>query len=167
MQMQNYESWRAQYESYETNRSKTDGSASTGIIDWMLTSGWFSLHWQTFDWYLRPSAAYFGVKLSAQPLHVSWDYDFNNNVTVTNDNPTSAANLTVTADVLDLNLANKYHKSVVLTAPPDSSTIAFTIPHMATLGITTTTYFVRLQKTNSSGAVVTTNFIGIQRRLMR
>lgn len=158
MQMQNYESWRAQFESYETNRSKTDGSASTGIIDWMLTSGWFSLHWQTFDWYLRPSAAYFGVKLSAQPLHVSWDYDFHNSISVTNDNPTSVANLTVTADVLDLNLVNKYHKSVVLNAAPDSSTVAFTIPHMSTLGITTTTYFVRLQMTNSSGAVVTNNF---------
>lgn len=158
MQMQNYESWRAQYESYETNRSKTDGSASTGIILWMLTSGWFSLHWQTFDWYLRPSSAYFAVKLSAQPLHVSWDYDFNNNVTVTNDYPQSFTNLTVTVDVLDVKLVNKYHNSATLNVSPHSSTVAFTIPHMSTLGITTTTYYVRLRMTDSSGNAITNNF---------
>src|SRR5438105_4534388 len=84
-QAQNYESWRAQYESYEVNKAKTDGTASTGFVDWMLTSGWFSLHWQVFDWYLRPSAAYFGVKKSGEPLHISWDYGFKNNVNVTND----------------------------------------------------------------------------------
>jgi len=158
MQAQNYEGWRAQFESYETNRSKTNGSASTGMIVWMLTSGWFSLHWQTFDWYLRPSSAYFAIKLSAQPLHVSWDYDFNNNITVTNDSNQAASGLTVTADVLDLNLVNKYHNSVTLTAAPAGSTVAFTIPHMSTLGITTTTYFVKLKMTNSSGQTLTDNF---------
>jgi hypothetical protein len=40
----NYESWHAQFESYETNKAKTDGTASTGFVTWMLTNGWFSLH---------------------------------------------------------------------------------------------------------------------------
>jgi exo-1,4-beta-D-glucosaminidase len=83
-QAQNYESWRAQHEAYETNKTKTDGTASTGFVDWMLTSGWFSLHWQTFDWYLRPSVSYYGVKKSGEPLHISWDYGFQNHAVVTN-----------------------------------------------------------------------------------
>jgi len=154
-QAQNYESWRAQYESYETNKSKTDGTASTGFVDWMLTSGWFSLHWQTFDWYLRPSAAYFGVKKSAEPLHIAWDYGFKNNVTVTNDYAQSYTGLTATADVYNSNLTSQYHNSVTLTAGPASSNVAFTIPALSGLS---TTYYVKLKLQDSTGKVLSDNF---------
>jgi exo-1,4-beta-D-glucosaminidase len=154
-QAQNYESWRAQFESYETNKSKTDGTASTGFVAWMLTSGWFSLHWQTFDWYLRPSAAYFGVKKSGEPLHIAWDYGFNNNVTVTNDFYQSFTGLTATADVLNFDLTNKYHNAVALTAGPASSNVALTIPTLSGLS---TTYFVKLKLQDSTGKVLSDNF---------
>ena len=154
-QAQNYESWRAQYESYETNKAKTDGTATTGFVDWMLTSGWFSLHWQTFDWYLRPSAAYFAVKKSAEPLHASWDYGFSNHVTVTNDYYQSYAGLMVTADVLNFDLTSKYHNVVTLTAGPASSNVALTIPTLSGL---TTTYFVKLKLQDSTGNVLSDNF---------
>jgi exo-1,4-beta-D-glucosaminidase len=154
-QAQNYESWRAQFESYETNKSKTDGTASTGFVAWMLTSGWFSLHWQTFDWYLRPSAAYFGVKKSAEPIHIAWDYGFHNNVTVTNDYYQTFAGLTATADVLNFDLTNKYHNAVAITACPASSNVAFTIPTLSGL---TTTYFVKLKLQDSTSKVLSDNF---------
>src|SRR5437868_8927703 len=154
-QAQNYESWRAQYESYEVNKAKTDGTASTGFVDWMLTSGWFSLHWQVFDWYLRPSAAYFGVKKSGEPLHISWDYGFRNNVNVTNDLIQTFTGLVATADVLNLDLSNKYHNSVTLTTGPASSNVAFTIPALSGL---TTTYLVLYQLRDYSGSTVSDNF---------
>jgi exo-1,4-beta-D-glucosaminidase len=154
-QAQNYESWRAQYEAYETNKTKTDGTASTGFVDWMLTSGWFSLHWQTFDWYLRPSAAYYGVKKSGEPLHISWDYGFQNHVVVTNDYYQSFAGLTATADVLNFDMTNKYHNAVTLTAGPASSNVAITIPVLTGL---TTTYFVKLKLQDSTGNVISDNF---------
>src|SRR5437763_12806609 len=99
----------------------------------MLTSGWFSLHWQTFDWFLRPSAAYFGVKKSGEPVHISWDYGFKINVTVTNDLAQGQTGLVATADVLTFDLTNKYHNSVTLTAGPASSNVAFTIPVLSGL----------------------------------
>jgi exo-1,4-beta-D-glucosaminidase len=154
-QAQNYESWRAQYEAYETNKTKTDGTASTGFVDWMLTSGWFSLHWQTFDWYLRPSAAYFGVKKSGEPLHISWDYGFQNHVVVSNDYYQSFAGLTATADVINFDMTNKYHNVVTLTAGPASSNVAITIPALTGL---TTTYFVKLKLQDSTGKVISDNF---------
>jgi len=154
-QAQNYESWRAQYEAYETNKTKTDGTASTGFVDWMLTSGWFSLHWQTFDWYLRPSGAYFGVKKSGEPLHISWDYGFQNHVVVTNDYYQSFAGLTATADVINFDMTNKYHNVVTLTAGPASSNVAITIPALTGL---TTTYFVKLKLQDSTGKVISDNF---------
>jgi exo-1,4-beta-D-glucosaminidase len=154
-QAQNYESWRAQFESYETNKTKTDGTASTGFVTWMLTSGWFSLHWQVFDWYLRPSAAYFGVKKSGEPLHIAWDYGFRNNVTVTNDFYQTSTGLVATADVLNFDMTNKYHNSVTLTAGPASSNVAFAIPALTGL---TTTYFVKLKLQDSTGKVLSDNF---------
>jgi len=154
-QAQNYESWRAQYESYEANKAKTDGSASTGFVGWMLTSGWFSLHWQTFDWFLRPSATYFGVKKSAEPLHIAWDYGFQNNVNVTNDYFQTFSGLVATADVLNIDMTNKYHNSVTLTAGPASSNVAFTIP--AIVGLSTT-YFVKLKLQDPVGNVLSDNF---------
>jgi exo-1,4-beta-D-glucosaminidase len=154
-QAQNYESWRAQYEAYEVNKAKTDGSASTGFINWMLTSGWFSLHWQAFDWFLRPSAAYFGIKKSGEPLHISWDYGFLNHVNVTNDLYQTFTGLVATADVLNFDLTNKYHNSVTLTAGPASSNVAFTIPGLTGL---TTTYFVKLKLQDSTGKTISDNF---------
>jgi len=154
-QAQNYESWRAQFESYETNKAKTDGTASTGFVTWMLTSGWFSLHWQTFDWFLRPSAAYFGVKKSGEPLHISWDYGFQNHVVVTNDYIQTFTGMTATADVLNSDMTNKYHNAVVLTVGPASSNVAFTIPTISGL---TTTYFVKLKLQDSTGKVISDNF---------
>jgi exo-1,4-beta-D-glucosaminidase len=154
-QAQNYESWRAQYEAYETNKTKTDGTASTGFVDWMLTSGWFSLHWQTFDWYLRPSAAYYGVKKSGEPLHILWDYGFQNHVVVTNDFYQAFTGLVATADVLNFDMTNKYHNAVTLTAGPASSNVAFTIPALTGL---TTTYFVKLKLQDSTGKVISDNF---------
>ncbi|MFL6350510.1 MAG: glycosyl hydrolase 2 galactose-binding domain-containing protein [Bryobacteraceae bacterium] len=154
-QAQNYESWRAQYESYEANRSKTDGTASTGFVDWMLSSGWFSLHWQVFDSFLRPSAAYFAVKKSAEPLHIQWDYGFQNNVTVINDYYQTYTGLTATADVLNFDLSSKYHNAVTLTAAPASPTVAFTIPALSGLS---TTYLVKLKLQDSTGKVLSDNF---------
>lgn len=154
-QAQNYESWRAQFEAYETNKTKTDGTASTGFVSWMLTSGWFSLHWQTFDWYLRPSATYYGVKKSGEPLHILWDYGFQNNVMVTNDYYQGFAGLVATADILNFDMTNKYHNAVTLTAGPASSTVAFTIPAISGL---TTTFFVKLKLQDSTGKVISDNF---------
>ena len=154
-QAQNYESWRAQYEAYETNKTKTDGTASTGFVDWMLTSGWFSLHWQTFDWYLRPSAAYYGVKKSGEPLHILWDYGFQNNIVVTNDYYQSFTGLVATADVLNFDMTNKYHNAVTLTAGPASSNVAFTIPSLTGLSAT---YFIKLKLQDSTGKVISDNF---------
>jgi exo-1,4-beta-D-glucosaminidase len=154
-QAQNYESWRAQYEAYETNKSKTDGTASTGFVDWMLTSGWFSLHWQTFDWYLRPSAAYYGVKKSGEPLHILWDYGFQNHVVITNDYVQTFTGLVATTDVLNFDMTNKYHNAVTLTVGPASSNVAMTIPTLSGL---TTTYFVKLKLQDSTGKVISDNF---------
>lgn len=53
----NYEGTRAMFEAFRANIP-----TATGIVQWMLNSAWPSLYWQLYDWYLRPTAAYYGVK---------------------------------------------------------------------------------------------------------
>lgn len=64
-QWQNYEGYRAMYESSNLDRQ--------GLIIWMSHSCWPSMVWQTYDYYFDPTAAFFGVKKACEPLHVQYN----------------------------------------------------------------------------------------------
>jgi exo-1,4-beta-D-glucosaminidase len=154
-QAENYECTRAMFEAYEANKSKTDGTASTGLVQWQVNKGWPSLHWQLYDWYLRPGGAYFGAKKGSEPLHIEWDYGFQNAVYVTNDHRETLPGLVASADVLNFDLTRKYHATAKLDADPSSSKIALRIPALAGLS---QTYFVKLQLKDATGKVLSDNF---------
>jgi exo-1,4-beta-D-glucosaminidase len=154
-QVQNYECTRAMFEAYEANKNKTDGTASTGLVQWQLNKAWPSLHWQLYDWYLRPGGAYFGAKKGAELLHIQWDYGFQNEVRVINDYYQNQTGLVADAQVFDFDLTLRYHNSVVLDASPDSSNVALRIPKLPNLS---KTYFVKLQLKDSAGRVLSDNF---------
>lgn len=64
-QWQNYDGYRAMYESTNHDRQ--------GLLIWMSHPTWPSMVWQTYDYYLEPTAAYFGTKKACEPLHVQWN----------------------------------------------------------------------------------------------
>ncbi len=61
----NYEGYRAMYEAGSRDRM--------GLLIWMSHPCWPTMAWQTYDYYLEPTAAYFGVKHACEPLHVQWN----------------------------------------------------------------------------------------------
>ena len=61
----NYDGYRAMYESGSQDRM--------GLLIWMSHPCWPSMVWQTYDYYMEPTAAYFGVKHACEPLHVQWN----------------------------------------------------------------------------------------------
>ncbi|KAH7552879.1 glycoside hydrolase family 2 protein [Bipolaris maydis] len=61
-QMMDYEATRAQFESLISTWNEALERPATGMIYWMLNNAWPSLHWNLFDYYLRPAGAYFGTK---------------------------------------------------------------------------------------------------------
>lgn len=71
-QMADYEATRAEYEAY-VSRWNAERPA-TGLIYWMLNNAWPSLHWNLFDYYLRPAGSYFGTKVAGRMEHVVFDY---------------------------------------------------------------------------------------------
>ncbi|MCR4921512.1 MAG: discoidin domain-containing protein [Bacteroidaceae bacterium] len=64
-QWQNYDGYRAMYEASNTERQ--------GLLIWMSHPCWPSTVWQTYDYYLAPTAAYFGVKKACEPLHAQYN----------------------------------------------------------------------------------------------
>ncbi len=64
-QFVNYEGYRAMFEAQGKNRM--------GLLIWMSHPTWPSFVWQTYDYYLEPTAAYFGAKKACEPLHVQWN----------------------------------------------------------------------------------------------
>ncbi|KAL8286040.1 hypothetical protein RB600_010152 [Gaeumannomyces tritici] len=71
-QMMDYEATRAQFEGFAARWNAA--RPATGLIYWMLNNAWPSLHWNLFDYYLRPAGSYFGAKMGARTEHVAYDY---------------------------------------------------------------------------------------------
>lgn len=61
-QMMDYEATRSQFDAWISNWSEATKRPATGMIYWMLNNAWPSLHWNLFDYYLRPAGSYFGTK---------------------------------------------------------------------------------------------------------
>ncbi|WP_157254321.1 glycosyl hydrolase 2 galactose-binding domain-containing protein [Nonomuraea typhae] len=140
VQLAQYEAVRAQFEAY--GRNFTDAAnPSTGVIYWMLNSGWSSLHWQLFDYYLDQGGSYWGARAANKPLHVQYSYD-NDSVVVVNSTVNPAANLTVKTDVFNLDGTAKYSNTATVSVPADGGKAsAVTIPALSGLS---PTYLVRL-----------------------
>jgi len=58
----NFEGYRAMYEANNVGQK--------GLLIWMSHSCWPSLAWQTYDYWMEPTAAYFGVKKACETVHV-------------------------------------------------------------------------------------------------
>ncbi|MFD9943738.1 fibronectin type III domain-containing protein [Nonomuraea sp. NPDC059023] len=139
-QLAQYEAVRAQFEAY--GRNFTDSTnPSTGVIYWMLNSGWSSLHWQLFDYYLDQGGSYWGAREANKPLHVQYSYD-NDSVVVVNSTTNAAQNLQVKTDVFNLDGTAKYSSTATVNVPADGGkATAVTIPSISGLS---STYLVRL-----------------------
>merc|ERR1712232_1212266 len=88
-----YESHRAMFEGYSRNKYK-----ATGLIHWMMNNPWPSLIWHTYDWYLNPGGAFFGIQAALAPLHVMYSYN-DQSVWLINSRYHEQVDLLVTADV--------------------------------------------------------------------
>lgn len=67
--MVNYDGTRAMFEAFRYNFPR-----ATGIVQWMLNGARPGLYWQLYDYYLRPTAAYYAVRKACQPLQLVYNY---------------------------------------------------------------------------------------------
>jgi len=154
-QLAQYENVRAQLEAYGRNFADST-NPSNGVIYWQLNSGWTSLHWQLFDYYLDQNGAYYGAKKANEPLHVQYSYN-NRSVVVVNQRPSSASGLTVKVNLFNPDGTERFAQTVtgLSVAGGGGRSTALTVPSPVT-GLATT-YLARLILADSAGRELTRN----------
>jgi hypothetical protein len=141
----NYEGYRAMFEAQGKNRM--------GLLIWMSHPTWPSFVWQTYDYYLEPTAAYFGAKKACEPLHVQWN-PVTDNVEVVNYSAGDARGLTAGVQVLNMDGAVRWEKSAPVDSGEDSMAAPIHIDYPEGL---TAVHFIRLKLTRG-GDTVSENF---------
>jgi exo-1,4-beta-D-glucosaminidase len=155
-QAQNYESHRAMMEAYGLHKYHD----ATGVVQWMGSNPWPGLIWHTYDYYLYPAGTYFGMKKSMEPLHIMYSYA-NNDIDITNTLLQSFTGLKAEAAVYNLDGTLKFSKQATVDIAPDSIANCFTLPPVDGLS---STYFVRLQLTDSRGAIQSINWYWLSQK---
>jgi len=151
-----YEDVRAQFEDFAAN-----GWANHKMtIYFMLDAPWPSFIGHLFDYYLKPGGAYYGAKKGLQPLSVVFDYYATGDhehakIRVVNQTLSDQTDLRVRVRVYDLSGKVRYDKQAThINVQPQGTSLAITLPLIPNL---TSTYFIRCELFNASGARVVEN----------
>lgn len=143
-QWQNYDGYRAMYESANLDRQ--------GLIIWMSHSCWPSMVWQTYDYYFDPTAAFFGIKKACEPLHVQYNASTAQVQLVNMMKP--AQDIKVIATMYDLKGKEVWKKSDSAHLPSDSTVNCFEVLSPDT----TKSFMLRLEAVSLlNGELLSTN----------
>ncbi|KAK4108281.1 glycoside hydrolase family 2 protein [Canariomyces notabilis] len=118
-QLMDYEATRAQFEAYAAMWTATPRPA-TGLIYWMLNNAWPSLHWNIWDYYMRPAGSYFGAKVGSRVEHVAYDY-VGKGVYLINRSLDKQGKRTVEVQVLGVDGRVVHEQTVEADAEPNAS----------------------------------------------
>jgi beta-galactosidase/beta-glucuronidase len=132
-QFVNYEGHRAMFEAQGKNRM--------GLLIWMSHPSWPTMVWQTYDYYLEPTAAYFGAKHACEPLHIQWN-PATDRVEVVNYSGGNASGLTASAEILNMDGSVQWRGSVALESREDSIDSSLKLEFPASLS---PVHFIRLK----------------------
>ncbi|KAJ6153570.1 Glycoside hydrolase family 2 immunoglobulin-like beta-sandwich [Penicillium chermesinum] len=124
-QMADFEATRAQFEAFSIRQNAT--RPATGAIYWMLNSAWPNLHWQLFDYYLRPIGAYFGTKVGTRAEHVAYD-PATQTVWLINHSISNHGEREVAIDLIDANGKNISSTRLKVITHPTTSKQLQTVP---------------------------------------
>ncbi len=146
-----YDGFRAEFEAQSKNRM--------GLLLWMSHSCWPSLLWQTYDYYLEPTAAYFACKNVCESLHIQWNRvtDF---VEVVNYSAGGARGLTALAEVLNIDGSPKWKNTASLDSAEDSVADCVHLEYPTGL---TPVHFIRLTLSRAGNPISTNLYLrGVQ-----
>ncbi len=143
-QFVNYEGYRAMFEAQSKYRM--------GLLLWMSHPCWPSFVWQTYDYYLEPTSAYFACKKASEPLHIQWNR-LTDTIEVMNFSGGNATGLSAKLEILNMDGATMSTKSVSIDSAEDSTVECFKMEYPTGL---TPVHFLRLTLTRGS-SVLSTN----------
>ena len=141
----NYNGYRAIFEGRSEHRR--------GMLLWMSHPCWPSMVWQTYDYYLDPTAAYFGCKKACEPLHIQFNA-LSGNVEVVNISGGDRTGLVARAEVFTMYGESASCHELNLDSNEDSTVICFPVEVPEDI---TDVYFIRLTLLEN-GSAVSENF---------
>ncbi len=141
-QFENYDGYRAMFEAQSKNRM--------GLLLWMSHPSWPSFVWQTYDYDLEPTAAYFGAKKASEPLHIQWN-PLTDDVEVVNYSAGNVSGLAAQAEILNLDGSIAWQKTATTDSTEDSVTRPIRIEYPSS-GLTAV-HFIRLKLTRDHETV--------------
>ncbi len=144
-QFVNYEGYRAMFEAQSRNRM--------GLLIWMSHPAWPSLVWQTYDYYLEPTAAYFGAKKASEPLHIQWN-PLAESIEVVNYSGGNARGLSAHVEILNIDASLQWEQTVSVDSAEDSTVSPIKMEYPAGL---TAVHFLRLELKRAS-EIISQNF---------
>lgn len=115
-QLTSYEAMRAMFEAYlayQNGNPHKKNVPATGVIQWQLTSSWPETYWQLFDYYLRPTAAFYGAQEANKKVHAIYDPS-TNHIYVNNKGRDDAKSIDSEVTVYDINSNVLYKKTVFI-----------------------------------------------------
>lgn len=116
-QITNYNGYRAMFESTLIDRQ--------GLLIWMSHPCWPTMVWQTYDYYLEPTAAFFGVKKACEPLHLFYN-SLTNEVMLVNRSGKNLEQATCTIKLFGRN-GQIFGSEILYADSPDDSTTTLTL----------------------------------------
>ncbi len=118
----------AQWINYNGYRGMFEGRSlyRHGLLLWMSHPAWPSMVWQTYDYYLEPTAAYFACKKAAEPIHIQWNSVFDE-IEVVNYNAKDRSNLTANAQIINMDGSVQWEKETTLNCREDSTAKCFAL----------------------------------------
>ncbi|KAI1264176.1 glycoside hydrolase family 2 protein [Xylariaceae sp. FL1019] len=117
-QIMDYEATRSQFEAVSAFWSKD--RPATGLIYWMLTNAWPSLHWNLFDYHLNTAGSYFGAKTGSRIEHVAYDY-LNKTVYLINHSIDKRGPRHIGVELIDMNGKALYSTTRSAETQPNTS----------------------------------------------
>lgn len=158
-QLMNYAAARAQFEAYNARMDATH--PSTGVIYWMLTNGWPSLHWHLLGYDLDPAGAYFGAQQANEPVHIQYSYD-DRGIVVVNHTLQPRPGLTARVRVRGLDGRVRFERTLTrIDLAPNRATRIATIPALRDLS---PTYFIELDLSGTGGDALSRNVYWVSTR---
>ena len=145
----------AQWITYDGYRGIFEGRIAhrQGLLLWMSHPAWPSLVWQTYDYFLEPTAAYFGCKKACEPVHIQLN-PLNDVVEAVSWYAQTGGRLTVQAEILGLDGKPLWNRSEDIDLGTDETQSLFPVefpedrPDVC---------FVRLRLVDTAGRTVSEN----------
>jgi hypothetical protein len=146
-QFANYEGYRAMFESQSKYRA--------GLLLWMSHSCWPSFVWQTYDYFLEPTAAYFGCKLASEPLHIQWNREAET-IEVVNYSGGDRRGLSARVEIINMDGARMGDRVVVVDSKEDSVVTAFAMEYPKGLSAV---HFLRLTLAQGTNVISRNDYL--------